>query len=123
MRFSIEDFTAETFFPYQGQRLPFQRPPDGSGTSGDVAELELLEVTRPERVLRIEKADPDKHAKRLREPFSLLFALRGQAPLGMGLHRLVHTDFEPCELLLSRVFVPGRGTGDGTVMYYEAVFG
>jgi hypothetical protein len=41
----------------------------------------------------------------------------------MGLHRLVHTDFEPCELLLSRVFVPGRGTGDGTVMYYEAVFG
>lgn len=57
-----------------------------------------------------------------RNPFSLLFVLRDGKLSADGLCRLEHPDFESCDLLLSRVTVPGVHPGSKQE-YYEAVFG
>jgi hypothetical protein len=106
----LEDFAADLFQPLVGQRLSFRRP---GNPPAERVEMELLQV----RASRY-GAPPG-----LRAPFSLLFTLRDTAPLDpIGLHRLDHPDFEPCDLLLTRVQVPELDRRDGT-MFYEAVFG
>ncbi len=57
-----------------------------------------------------------------REPFSLLFVMHDQHPLGRGLHTLLHPEFEPCDLLISRVTAPKHEREDPNGMFYEAVF-
>jgi hypothetical protein len=111
MTFKMQDYTAEVFLPYVGQVLLFEPPADEQGDSADGFSLELLEVRQPRTHNR-----PDG----FRQPFTLLFALRGSRPLGPGCHRIAHHDFEPSEWLLTRVVVPQRDPG---IAYYEAVFG
>jgi len=108
--YEMRDYTAETFTPYVGQVLVFQRSPE-CGEASSPLELELLEVRRPAWGAR-------PHG--FREPFALLFAGVGGEPSASGLQRLAHRDFAACDWLLSRVVVPG---GDPAVKYYEAVFG
>ena len=101
----IADFTAQLFQPLVGQAVQWERP--GGGT----ARLELLEVqTYP------------RQPGMTRDPFSLLFELKGQKPIEPGLPRLVHPGFEPCELLLSRVRVPEFERAHRAGVFYEAVF-
>ena len=57
-----------------------------------------------------------------REPFSLLFLMKGQHALEGGLHTLVHPEFERCELLLSRITLPPSERKEPDGIYYEAVF-
>jgi uncharacterized protein DUF6916 len=102
MKFEIANYTADTFLPYIGQVLRF--------VPGDV-QLELLEVKRH---------SSNGRPAGFREPFALLFALRGEDQLGRGLHRIAHDDFEPADWFLTRVLAPGR---DPRLAYYEAVFG
>jgi hypothetical protein len=102
MKFEIANYTADTFAPYVGQALVF----DPAGV-----QLELLKVSR---------RNAGQVPAGFREPFSLLFVLRSAEPLGKGLYRIVHQDFEPSEWLLTRVMAPGL---DPRQAYYEAVFG
>jgi hypothetical protein len=115
MTIKLLEFTAAEFLPYEGRKIVFERPSDqfASGGGGFV-EMELLEV-------RAGKPSWGRNGQR--EPFALLFSVRGQAPLGPGLHRLIQEGFEPCDLFLSRVTVPERNDEGGAVMFYEAVFG
>src|SRR5215467_10885744 len=109
-RIEIAQFTADIFAGYVGQIIEFERP----GVSGDEttsrAHMQLVEVSRH----RIQKG-------LRREPFSLLFVMRGQSPLSYHLHRLHHPHFEACDLHLERVIAPKYQQADPAGMYYEAV--
>lgn len=111
MKFEMRNYAAEMFLPYVGQVLLFEPPANEQTDSCDAFQLELVEVRRPTSRNR-----PDG----FREPFTLLFALRGLQFLGPGCHRIAHHDFEPSEWLLTRVLVPGS---DPRAAYYEAIFG
>jgi len=120
MTLGITDLSAEALQPYIGQRLVFQRPAGEEHITGGRVELELMRVTVSEGASK-EAADPERYPKRKRVSFSALFVLpEGAQPLGMGLHRLMHPDFEAEEWFLSRVMVRD---GDVRRAYYEAVFG
>ena len=108
----LADVTASLFEPYLGQTMVFERLVDADGTVSEPAHMTLLEVRRG-----------IKSPAMRREPFSLLFAMKDQSPLGSGLHRLVHLGCEPADLLVSRVNVPKYQAIDPTRMYYEVVFG
>ncbi|HUA22280.1 MAG TPA: hypothetical protein VMB25_26225 [Bryobacteraceae bacterium] len=109
--FAMQNYTAETFQPYVGQVIEFERPAGATGFLGQRVRLELLEVRKPNSGGRPEG---------FREMFALLFALRSPEPLGNGLHRIAHDDFQPGDWFVTRVLVPG---GDPGVAYYESVFG
>ena len=110
---ALPDFTAGVFQPLIGRQMAFLRPAPSPHALPARVELELIEVRVPG------PAGPETG----RQPFSLLFTLRGEQPLDDRLlHRLAEPGFEACELLLSRVFVPELDRHDGT-MYYEAAFG
>jgi len=115
----LQDVTADSFRPYEGRELVFARPVADRRVFSRSVELKLAKVTAHERIARIESRNPAKYGKRSRESFSLLFELKDAEPLGEGLHRLVHGDFEGCQLFLSQVSKPRP---DGTLLY-EAVFG
>ena len=103
---TLDQFTAERFLPYVGDVFLWR--PSGAAPE---ASMRLLEVERF-------REQPGL----TREPFSLLFVMHDQPPLGRGLHRLVHAEFEACELLLSRVSVPKHEREHPGGMFYEAVF-
>lgn len=112
MPITLQEFTAAAFRPFEGQGVAFLRPPS---TNGERARVELHLIQVRER----DSAPRPGH----RVPFSLLFSLRGEQPLDDRLlHQIAEPHFEPCELLVSRVFVPELDQHDGT-MFYEAVFG
>ena len=100
----ISELTAEALAPYTGQTFVFEGP-------GGQACMELVEVRRLRR-----------HVGTFRDPFSLLFVMRDQKPLGLGLPRLIHCDFAPMDVFLQRVTVPERERADAAAMFYEAVF-
>jgi hypothetical protein len=109
---SLAEFTPELFEPLTGQALTFLRPagPDGARAA---VRLELVRVTIPGATL----------PPGFRRQFSAIFALRGAAPLDdRYLHALSHPDFELCDVLLSRVAVPGLDPHDGAI-FYEMVIG
>jgi hypothetical protein len=115
----LQDLTAESFRPYEGRDLVFARPVADRSIFSPSVRLRLVKVAAHEHIARIESQDPAKYGKRSRESFSLLFELKGGEPLGEGLHRLVHGDFDGCQLFLSQISKPRP---DGTLLY-EAVFG
>ena len=120
--FRLTELSAQHFQPLVGQKLRFLRPSADlsrapamslDGVAREAVELALHDV----KVARF----PSMRGKR--QPFSLLFTLRDAAPLDdRHLHLLSHPEFEPCDLLLSRVTVPELDQHDGT-MYYELIFG
>jgi hypothetical protein len=111
---TLAQMTAEHFIPYRGSVLTFLRPheqrKDDQGKREPV-ELELLRVT-----------SYSDAARGLRTPFSLIFRSVGGQTLGRGLHTLEHDAFEPSDIFLSRILVPGEYLREGGV-FYEAVFG
>lgn len=115
----LRNVTVEAFQPYEGQLFLFARPRAGSAVFSKAVELKLAKVAPHEHITRIESRDAAIRGKRSRESFSLLFELKRGEPLGEGLHRLVHRDFEGCEVFLSQI---SRPKPDGTLLY-EAVFG
>jgi hypothetical protein len=104
----MHQFTAQAFTPHLGQTFRF-RPFSEHAT--ETAELELIAV---------EAGLCDQLTPGQRQPFSLLFELRGQAALRRGLQRLQHPDLDACDLFLARVHVP---EGQPGAAYREAVFG
>lgn len=118
-KLGIAELSAEALRPFVGKKLEFQRPVEDAHITNGRVELELMRVTVPESALKIPQSAAETSARRV--SFSALFVLApdGQ-PLGMGLHRLMHPDFEPEEWFLSRVYVPGE---DMRRAYYEAIFG
>jgi hypothetical protein len=106
----MAQYRSETFEPYVGQKFLFEGPADARG-AGDRVELELLEVI-------LQKSGAPGAG--FRKPFTLLFALRSPAPLGNGLHKIVHDHFETCEWFLNRV-TPRQE--DPPAAYYQAAFG
>src|SRR5215470_7950613 len=80
----LADFTADMFEPLVGQTLIFERPDSSDTPTLEPVRMKLLEVKR----------NPKSPAVR-REPFSLLFVMKDQPPLGKGLHGLAHPYFEP----------------------------
>ena len=115
-RFGLDEVQADTFLRYLGRTLMFRgsQAPQSSPT-----ELTLVKVTRHSKPAGIESRGLTIQEMRPREPFSLLFEKKNDRPLGPGLQRLEHPDFENFELLLSRV---GRPSPDGAICF-EAVFG
>ena len=109
--YPMTDFTADLFLPHLGELFEWERPTSRNGTGEGHAQMHLIEVTRQPH-----------HPGVSREPFSLLFRMKGQRALAWGLHTLVHPEFERCELLLSRVRVPQYERKDPDGIYYEAVF-
>jgi hypothetical protein len=110
---ALRDFAAEMFQPLTGRKLAFLRPAQPPEAPRARVEMELIAVRTAG------SAGPGA----TRQPFSLLFTLRGEPPLDDRLlHQLAEPGFEDCELLLSRVHVPELDRRDGT-MFYEAVFG
>jgi hypothetical protein len=107
LKTKMDDYSRVLFEQHLGQIFEF----DPLRNARDRAQLELLEVSGP---------SGGKAIVGFREPFTLLFALRSSEDLAMGLHRLVHQDFEACDWFLNRVVVPDR---DPQQAYYQAVFG
>jgi len=105
MPYQMADYTADTFLPYTSQEFTFEVP----GKSGGIR-LKLERVSRR----------PAGKVEGFREPFSLIFTLSSGEPWPGGLYRIAHSDFEPCDWFVGRVFVPGA---DSRVPHYEAVFG
>ena len=121
MKLAIKDLTAETLQPYVGQKLPFGRPAENQQGATTPVTLELWQVTANDKISKAEQEHPERYPQRRRQSFSALFVLpQNEQPLGMGLHRMMHPDFEVEEWFLSRVLVPGA---DSKRAYYEAVFG
>jgi hypothetical protein len=116
---NLQDLTAESFLPFEGCDLVFSRPVASGGIFSRTVAMKLAKVTTHEHVTQIEAQNPAIYSKRSREPFSLVFELKGAEPLEDGLHRLIHKDFEGCQVFLSQVSQPRP---DGTLLY-EAVFG
>ena len=114
MVWRMEQFTADVFAAYRGTNFLFR----SSDRTSAAAQLELVDIQRSEKLMQ-DAHRPAQH----RAPFSLLFVLQDDPPLGAGLHRLEHADFDPCDLLLTRVAVPGHEGGHNTRAFYEAVFG
>lgn len=110
MAVGLRDFTADTFRTRVGEVFVFARPAEQQGMSEGRVSLKLVEVTAHAA---------SKGTEIRRQPFSLLFTLEASPPLGQGLHRLLHNDFEAEEWMLGRVQIVGRDPG---VAYYEAVF-
>jgi hypothetical protein len=96
--------TADAFAARVGEEFVFE------GAAG-VVRMKLVSLARFPR-----------HELTDREPFSIIFVLKGQDPLGLGLHRLVHPELEPFDMFLSRVMVPRLQKADPDGMFYEAVF-
>jgi hypothetical protein len=120
-KLAIKDLTAEALQPYVGQQMRFGRPAENEPAAGGHVTLELWRVTAHENITNAEKEHPERYPQRRRQSFSALFVLpQNEQPLGMGLHRIMHSDFEVEEWFLSRVLVP---SGDNKRAYYEAVFG
>jgi hypothetical protein len=115
---NLQDLTAESFRPHEGRDLIFSRSVARGGIFSRSVAMKLAKVTIYEHIIKIESRNPAIYGKRSREPFSLVFELKGAELLGEGLHRLIHKDFEGCQLFLSQVSQPGS---DGTLLY-EAVF-
>lgn len=116
----LKELTAESFRPYEGQQFVFSRPREGRSILSQSVGMKLTGVSVHERVAQMEAKNPARYAgKRSRKSFSLVFELKDGAPLGNGLHRLNHGDFDGCELFLSQI---SRPRPDGTLQY-EAVFG
>ncbi|HBY62507.1 MAG TPA: hypothetical protein DEH78_22010 [Solibacterales bacterium] len=99
----MAEYRADHFEPLAGETFEFATP------GGERLELRLLEVKRGQRL----------HAK-LREPFSLLFALESAWGPHSGTLFLKRDGFEEAGWFVSRVSVLG---GDPGVAYCEAVFG
>jgi hypothetical protein len=118
-RFRLQDVNADSFHPYVGKKLAFERPAGDQSFGSPTAELRLSKVTPHENISRIESRNPAIYGSRRRESFSLLFEQKDGKPLGPGLHRLAHADFEDFQLFLSQVGMPEQ---DGTI-YLEAIFG
>jgi len=102
---------ADEFEPRVGEEFVFARPANPSGSTAGVVRMRLASIARLPR-----------HDLTDREPFSVIFVLKDQDPLGMGLHRLLHPELEPFEMFLSRVMVPRLQRADPAGMFYEAVF-
>lgn len=118
MAHQIQEYVAELFYPHAGRQFTFLRPADPSGSRSSVV-FDLVKVDAHEEFGRRVGVGPDRLYKRV--PFSLLFRLCSQAPLGRGLHQIQHPDFEPEEWFLSRIMLPGQDPGP-SCMWYEAVF-
>ena len=103
----MDDYSRVLFEQHLGQIFEF----DPLRNARDRVRLELIEVSGP---------SVGEAIVGFREPFTLLFVLRSSEDLAMGLHRLVHQDFEACDWFLNRVVVPD---GDPRQAYYQAVFG
>jgi hypothetical protein len=111
VQFSMDAYTADIFEPLVGQTFLFEGPLEGQGDQAGQARLELIDAR---------KSGSGAPAAGFREPFTLIFALRSPEPLGNGLHRIAHDNFEPCDWFLNRVLLPGR---DPRTAYYQAAFG
>ena len=96
--------TADVFEARVGEEFVFE------GAAGAVR-MKLVSLTRFPR-----------HELTDREPFSIIFVLKDQTPLGGGLHRLVHPELEPFDMFLTRVMAPRLQRDDPAGMFYEAVF-
>ena len=103
--------TADEFEPRVGEEFVFARPATPDGSSAGVVRMKLASLTRLQR-----------HDLTDREPFSIIFELKNQAPLSMGLHRLLHPQLEPYDMFLSRVTVPRLQKAEPAGMFYEAIF-
>jgi hypothetical protein len=121
---ALKDFAAAQFHPLVGRSITFLRPPYDSESPSGYAQLQLIQVTENQRTARAREADPSSYPAHFRTPFSLLFTLdlTAQPPLALDLHRLQQPGLEECDLLLTRVIVPGRDPAGGSIAFYEAVF-
>ncbi len=115
----LENATVESFAPHIGTTFRFLKPSAEGGFLSSTVELSLASVTRHEKITRLEACTPATYGKRKREPFSLLFELRRQEPLGAGLHEFAQGEFKGCPVFLSRVL----SAGNHAPIRYEAVFG
>ena len=110
---TLAALTAESFRPYVNTIFEFRGIAADGSVASSGAELELMEVNTPSDGSR--NRDP-----RWRQPFSLLFVMRGGSLSANGLCRMTHNAFATSDLFLSRVDVRSRPF---TQPYYEAVFG
>ena len=103
----MPQYTIDAFASRVGEVFTFHQRADASDSP---LLLELVEVEEAQH-----GAGPGG-----RQPFSLLFALRGADATAESTLHLRHAEFEPCAWFVNRVVAPNR---DATRAYYEAVFG
>jgi hypothetical protein len=115
----LENATTESFSPHLGETFAFLKPPSDRGMVLSPVELRLEKVMRHENIVQIEARIPALRGKRKREPFSLLFELKGREPLGPGLHEFARGEFKGCPVFLS----PVQSAKNKGPIRYEAVFG
>lgn len=108
MALGIWDFTAAAFAPHIGEIFEMHPP------AGEAIRFELLKAVsfgRPSTPIPGFPQRPDC--------FSLLFRSADGQVLGMGLHRMVHPEFEVTELYAERMQPPPE---DPQGVYYAVVF-
>jgi Domain of unknown function (DUF6916) len=116
---SLEKATAESFEPLIGATFAFVKPASDGGMGSQSFAMKLEEVTRYHGIARIEAQIPAIRGRRVREPFSLVFEVRGRQPSEPGLLEFAHGEFKGCPVFLSRV----QSAGNAAPIRYEAVFG
>ena len=102
---SMARYTSDMFQPLVGQIFSFHRTAEAKDAP-----------------IRLELVDVQSHSSTgdVRQPFSLLFALRSEDATQQSTLHLRHDELESCAWFVNRVIAPGR---DAHTPYYEAVFG
>src|SRR2546423_13070409 len=106
-RISMGQYTSDAFKSRVGQVFSFHRTADANDPP---IQLELVDV----------QSSAHQAKAGTRQPFSLLFALRGGDATPESTLHLRHEEFEPCAWFVNRVVAREH---EHHMPYYEAVFG
>jgi hypothetical protein len=118
----IDDYTAELFRAYIGQRFIFRLPESAVAACGPMLDLVLVEVNENERISKSAARRQSKSGRPVRVPFSILFRGDRENRLSSGLLPLQHEDFEEFPVFLSRILLLPGDSEEEDKPHYEAVF-
>jgi hypothetical protein len=114
----LGDATYQSFEPLVGTELTL-RAPERDGVPLAAYRFTVEEVAVNSRVAEASKAgQPGSIYQRI--PFSVLLRALDEPPFVQALLGLEHPDFEDCDIMITRIAMPGR---DPQAAWFEAVFG
>lgn len=114
----LGELTYESFEPLVGTELGFHALEENGAPSGDFR-FAVEEVSVNRRLAEAAKAcEPGSIYQRI--PFSVILRAIEEPPFVQAVLRLDHPGFEECDMMITRIVMPGR---DPRAAWFEAVFG
>lgn len=114
----LGELTHENFEPLVGSEVAFQALEESGAPAGEYRFV-VDEVSVNRRLAEAAKAcEPGSIYQRI--PFSVILRANGEPPFVQAVLRLEHPGFEDCDLMITRIVMPGH---DPRAAWFEAVFG